>query len=132
MDARHRFQLPSQSSTGEGETMKIRFVSHASFSVESNGVRLLCDPWLFGKAFNRGWALISSAAEVCWDSIDYVWISHQHPDHLHFPTIKSIPLEPRRRITILYQKHASDRIPKVLRGLGFSDVRELTLNKWTT
>jgi UDP-MurNAc hydroxylase len=111
--------------------MKIRFVSHASFSVESGGITLLSDPWLFGKAFNQGWALLSPAATVPWEKIDYVWISHQHPDHLHFPTLKSLPPQEKNRLTMLYQKHASERIPKVLRGLGYSNVLELPLNKWT-
>jgi len=112
--------------------MKIRFVSHASFSVESRGITLLSDPWLFGKAFNQGWALLSPAATVPWEKIDYVWISHQHPDHLHFPTLKSLPPQEKNRLTMLYQKHASPRIPKVLRGLGYSNVQELTLEKWTS
>jgi UDP-MurNAc hydroxylase len=112
--------------------MKIRFVSHASFSVESGGTTLLCDPWLFGKAFNEGWALLSPAASVLWEHIHYVWISHQHPDHLHFPTLKSLTAEQRKQLTVLYQKHSSERIPKVLRGLGYSDVKELRLNNWTT
>lgn len=111
--------------------MKIRFVSHASFSVESNGTTLLCDPWLFGKAFNAGWALLSPAAAVPWDNINYVWISHQHPDHLHFPTLRSIAPEHRKRLIMLYQKHASQRIPMVLRGLGYANVEELRLNRWT-
>jgi UDP-MurNAc hydroxylase len=98
--------------------MKIRFVSHASFSVDSNGTTLLCDPWLFGKAFNQGWALLSPAATVPWEKIDYVWISHQHPDHLHFPTLKSLDTQQREHLTMLYQKHASQRIPRVLQGLG--------------
>jgi len=111
--------------------MKIRFVSHASFSVESNGTTLLCDPWLFGKAFNKGWALLSPAAAVPWEGIDYVWISHQHPDHLHFPTLRSLTPQQRKRLIMLYQKHASQRIPIVMRGLGFSNVQELKLNRWT-
>ena len=110
--------------------MKIRFVSHASFSIESNGTTLLCDPWLFGKAFNQGWALLSPAATVSWEKIAYVWISHQHPDHLHFPTLKSLTAEQRSHVTMLYQKHSSQRIPKVLRGLGFPHVQELKLNEW--
>src|ERR1700757_2714194 len=111
--------------------MKIRFVSHASFSVESTGTTLLCDPWLFGKAFNEGWALLSPAAAVPWERINYIWISHQHPDHLHFPTLRSIASEHRKRLIMLYQKHASERIPIVLRGLGYPNVQELRLNSWT-
>ena len=111
--------------------MKLRFVSHASFSVESCGVTLLCDPWLLGKAFNRGWALLSPAASVDWANVEYVWISHQHPDHLNFPTLKSLARQERQRLTMLYQKHASDRIPKVLQGMGYRNVRELKLHRWT-
>jgi UDP-MurNAc hydroxylase len=110
--------------------MKVRFVSHASFSVENQGTVLLCDPWLFGKAFNHGWSLLSPAARVKWDEVDYVWISHQHPDHLHFPTLRSLSPEQRSRVTMLYQKHASSRIHKVLHGLGYSNVVDLRLNKW--
>ena len=32
---------------------------------------------------------------------------------------------------MLYQKHASQRIPRVLQGLGYPIVQELKLNKWT-
>lgn len=110
--------------------MKIRFVSHASFSVESGGVTLLCDPWLMGKVFNQGWALLSPAATVPWEKIDYVWISHQHPDHLNFPTLRSLSPHDKNSLTMLYQKHASQRIPKVLHGMGYPNVRELILNKW--
>jgi hypothetical protein len=99
--------------------------------VESDGTTLLCDPWLFGKAFNQGWALVSPAAPVPWETIDYVWISHQHPDHLHFPTLKSLTAQQRGHLTMLYQKHASQRIPRVLQGLGYPIVQELKLNKWT-
>jgi hypothetical protein len=77
-------------------------------------------------------ALLSPAATIAWENIDYVWISHQHPDHLHFPTLKSVPPQERNRLIVLYQKHTSLRIPKVLRGLGYSNVQELTFNKWTS
>ena len=112
--------------------MKIRFVSHASFSVESERTTLLCDPWLFGKAFNNGWALLSLAAVVPWERINYVWISHQHPDHLHFPTLRSVAPQHGKRLIMLYQKHASQRIPMALHGLGYSNVQELKLNRWTS
>ncbi len=110
--------------------MRLRFISHASFSVESQGTTLITDPWLRGKAFNQGWALLSPAAEVSWPDIDYVWISHQHPDHLNFPTLKSVDPQHRSVPTMLYQKHASLRISKVIKGLGYANFRELTLNKW--
>lgn len=110
--------------------MKVRFVSHASFSVESNGTTLLTDPWLVGKAFNNGWCLLSPAASVPLEKVDYFWISHEHPDHLNFPTLKSIPPQERGRISVLYQRRASPRIVKALVGLGYTNVHELPLHRW--
>ncbi len=112
--------------------MKLRFVSHASFSLSARNATLLTDPWLRGRAFNNGWALLSPSASVFWPDIDYIWISHQHPDHLNFPTLRSIPPGERRRLTVLYQKHASRRVPRVLQGMGFTNVNELPLNRWIT
>jgi UDP-MurNAc hydroxylase len=112
--------------------IKIRFIGHASFSVSANGSTLLCDPWTIGKVFNNGWALLSPSAEIPYEKIDYIWISHQHPDHLNFPTLKSIPIEHRNRIAILYQKHSSARIARVLHGLGFNNVNELSLYRRVT
>jgi hypothetical protein len=112
--------------------MKLRFVSHAGFSVRTRNTTLLTDPWLCGTAFNHGWALLSPAAPVSWPEIDYVWISHQHPDHLNFPTLRSIDPAQRARLAVLYQKHASLRIPRVLEGIGFTNVNLLPLNRWIT
>ena len=112
--------------------MKITFVSHASFWLESKNVTLLCDPWTKGKPFNEAWALLSPSAEVPYEQVDYVWISHEHPDHFSFPTLKAIPESDRRRITVLYQKHSSPRIVDALHKLNFDHVRELPLYRWIT
>lgn len=110
--------------------MKIRFINHASFIMECAGRTILCDPWTIGKAFNKGWALLSPSAPVDYSKIDYLWVSHQHPDHFNFPTLKSIPSEDRLRMTVLYQRHASPKIVNVFKKMGFANVRELPLHRW--
>src|SRR5438552_19138835 len=110
--------------------MKVRFVSHASFSVESNGTTLLTDPWLVGKAFNNGWRLVSPPASVPLEQADYFWISLQHPDHLNFATLKSIPPQERGRINVLYQRHAPPRTRKALVGLASTRVHDLPPHRW--
>lgn len=107
--------------------MKIRLVSHAGVVVEARGVRVLCDPWLFGKAFNDSWSLFPDPVwDESWlEEIDYLWISHEHPDHLHFPTLKSFPEEWRKRVTVLYQDRAADDVRAALRKLGYENVRLL-------
>jgi UDP-MurNAc hydroxylase len=110
--------------------MRIRFVEHASIAIESHNQTILCDPWLVGKVFNNGWALVSPASPPPWAEVDYVWISHEHPDHFNLPSLKSIPDTDKARIKVLYQRHASPRIVDALSKMGFSHVIELPQYKW--
>jgi L-ascorbate metabolism protein UlaG (beta-lactamase superfamily) len=90
--------------------MKLTFVSHAGVLLEVNGRRILTDPWTCGKTFNDGWALLSPAYEVDYRTLDYLFVSHEHPDHFNLPTLKSIPSEEKKRIRVLYQRHTSPRL----------------------
>jgi UDP-MurNAc hydroxylase len=110
--------------------MKVRFVGHASIAAECQGQTILCDPWLVGKVFNNGWALLSPPDPPPFSTVDYIWISHEHPDHFNFPSLKGIPEADKARIRVLYQRHASPRIVEALVKLGFSHVIELPLYKW--
>lgn len=103
-------------------------VSHASVITATPDAVFWCDPWLFGKAFNDSWSLFPDAAwDPAWlDAIDFVWISHEHPDHLHFPTLKSLPEAWKKRVTVLYQDRASGEVVGALRRLGFEKVRLLS------
>jgi hypothetical protein len=110
--------------------MDIQFITHASMLVRTNGISILCDPWLSGRVFNDGWALTTPPPPVDYSTIDYIFISHEHPDHFHFPTLKSIPEAERKRISILYQRHASARMVEAIARLGFQNILELPLYRW--
>jgi len=110
--------------------MQIKLISHASVLIESGGQRLLTDPWTVGKVFNESWALLSPPAPVDYGQVDYIWISHEHPDHFNIPTLRSIPETDRKRIRVLYQKHASPRLLVAVGKLGFSSVVELPQYRW--
>src|SRR5262245_8018627 len=102
--------------------MKFRFVNHASFVCEARGVRVLCDPWLKGSAFNSGWDLVSQTRFEPQDfaQVDYIWVSHEHPDHFSPPTLSQVPEALRPRIVVLY-KHARDqRVLGHCRKLNFA------------
>ena len=111
--------------------MKITFVTHAGFLTEVNGKTILTDPWIKGKAFNDSWALLSKPFDVDYSTLDYIFISHEHPDHFSFPSLKSIPENDRKRIKILYQQHASKRLNEAFIKLSFHSVIELPLYQWT-
>lgn len=102
----------------------IRFINHASFVVESGGVSILCDPWISGPAFHNGWSLITEQQHEGLDEVDYIWFSHEHPDHFSIAFLRSIPEAKRPRITILYQHMPDGRVMSFCRKLGYS-VQEL-------
>lgn len=98
----------------------IRFINHASFEVSDNGVRLLCDPWIAGPAFANGWRLITETAHEFLGEVDYIWFSHEHPDHFSVPFLKAIPPERRAAITILYQRTNDRRVASFCEKLGYA------------
>lgn len=112
--------------------MKIEFVNHSSFVLEAHGVRLVCDPWLDGHAFDRSWGLLSPSVFRVEDfaRITHIWFSHEHPDHFHPPTLQRIPPEFRARITVLFQETRDRKVVEYCKNLGFGDVRELPDEEW--
>jgi len=101
--------------------VNIRFVNHASFVCERNGISLICDPWLYGSAFNDGWDLIEPSQLAAKDlvGINYIWFSHEHPDHFSPRVLLDIPKEAREKITILYKETTDRKVLGFCRKQGF-------------
>ena len=107
--------------------MQVTFIGHACFIIEHDGVRVICDPWLEGSVFNKGWQLLSPAAISYEDfkTIDYIWFSHEHPDHFHPPSLSKIPEQARKNISVLFQETKDKRVLKHCEKMGFKAVHEL-------
>jgi len=110
--------------------MKIKFINHASYIVETDDVLLLHDPWLEGNAFNNGWALLSKEVSNK-NVIDYlsqsdksinIWISHEHPDHFSISFIKHLKAS-GLKCKFFFQKTTDKRVYKYLKINNF-DVTE--------
>ncbi len=114
--------------------MKIEFVNHASFIIDVEKIRLICDPWIDGTAFDNGWALLSKSKFQYHDfsSITHIWFSHEHPDHFSPPNLLKIPVEIRKNIEILFQKTTDKKVVNFCRKIGFKNVVELEKNKLFT
>ena len=73
---------------------KLKLISHACILLDLGDIKLITDPWLFGECFNDGWSLkqkdltIEKITEEEINSITHLWISHEHPDHFHIPSLK--------------------------------------------
>lgn len=107
--------------------MKIEFVNHASFIVDSGPVKLMIDPWLEGSAFHNGWSLIAPSrfGYERFSEVTHIWFSHEHPDHFSPPNLKKIPEADRKRITVLFQKTKDKKVIDYCRSIGFEHIREL-------
>ena len=103
----------------------IRLVSHACILIEVDGIRILTDPWFFGTAFNDGWELSPQPdldeLERLVADVDVIWISHEHPDHFHFPTLKWLASRVRPDIAIYFQKTNSAKVFDALGKVGFTN-----------
>ena len=75
--------------------LKAKTLGHASVAIYREGERplLLTDPWLVGSVYWRSWWLqhYPSAEEIDWlASAAHVYVTHEHPDHFHMPSIRRL------------------------------------------
>ncbi len=98
--------------------MKITFIGHASILIETNGIRILSDPWWNGPCFGAQWWLYPDAflAAIEERLIDYVYISHGHHDHFHPPTLRQIDAAAKILVP------SDSGLAEAARGLGFEAV----------
>jgi UDP-MurNAc hydroxylase len=101
--------------------MKIKLVGHSSLIIRTASTGVLCDPWFSGRVFNDGWALAPEPVFEPGDleGVEYLWISHEHPDHLHFPTLASFPADFKSSVTVLFQENNSQKVPAALTKSGY-------------
>ena len=107
--------------------MNIQLISHASVLVACSDALIWSDPWLDGKVFNESWSLYPKPQldDAVTRDVDYLWISHEHPDHFNIPTLRGLPTEFKHRVTVLFQKNNSTKVFQALQKLGFSKFRAL-------
>jgi hypothetical protein len=75
--------------------LRLRTLGHASLVVYRAGERplLLTDPWLLGSVYWRSWWLqhCPSREDIAWlGQAAHVYITHEHPDHFHTPSLRRL------------------------------------------
>ena len=102
---------------------KISLISHASILIQIDDKKIVTDPWYFGATFNNGWELSPKPnlekIKLQLRDVDIIWISHEHPDHLHFPTLKWLVEIIDKNVTIYFQKTNSIKVFNALKKLGY-------------
>lgn len=102
----------------------MKFINHACIELDYGDGTLLTDPWFFGRVFNNAWELIVEGGDYDAGKLRYIWISHEHPDHLHFPTLRRIRESTPQPITVLFREQSDKNVIKAIAALGY-DVLQL-------
>jgi len=109
------------------DNTKITFINHACLHVSSGKMNFAIDPWAIGPAFCNGWWLAKKSPKETFeilDKCDFIFISHNHPDHLHALTLSNID----KNKLILTPNFKSQSTSKYLKSLGFRNVKPLEFN----
>ncbi len=73
---------------------RLKTVGHATLLLfEDDKPLIATDPWLIGSAYWRSWWLEKYPTEEEFNQVkraEYVYITHSHPDHFHYPTIRKL------------------------------------------
>ena len=97
----------------------VKFLNHSCLMLQTETTNILCDPWFKGTAFGNGWSLLhDNSHKINELEFDYIWISHEHPDHFSIPTL----LELKKSCTFLFQETKDKKVKKFLESKGHSVV----------
>jgi len=105
----------------------VKFINHASFCFENEEEILLIDPWFSGRIFNNSWALLKEEPmdESQIKKISNIFITHEHPDHLNWSTLKTIVSISDKKIKVYIPKRDNDNVSKALQGLGYDVIEAM-------
>jgi hypothetical protein len=106
--------------------MRVDFVGHASLLVRQGELTLLSDPWWEGPAYRDQWYPYPLPVPERYDlrSVDAVYISHSHEDHLHASTLRALlKMAPNAQALIPLRHETSMR--DYLQRIGFKRIKEL-------
>ncbi|MEM7199703.1 MAG: MBL fold metallo-hydrolase [Planctomycetota bacterium] len=100
--------------------MHVTYLGHAAILVRGGNTSLLMDPWLEDPAYCNSWFHYPPLQHRTEDVIpvDYIWCSHDHPDHFDPKTLAKFPRDQK----ILVPQFASGRLESKLRGEGFTNL----------
>jgi len=106
--------------------MKLTFHQSATVTIELENVKVLCDPWLVDGEYFGSWAQYPpyDFKPEKFDDIDFIYVSHIHPDHCGAKTLSKL----RKDIPVLIHNFPHKFLKNYIENFGFK-VKELEHNK---
>lgn len=100
--------------------MKLLNVASAGFVLTIGDTSILMDPWLVGRGFFDGWEpLYAANIQFIPKGVEYIWFSHEHPDHFHPKSVKLLEEHFEKLPTVIFQKTLNKRVQNWLGKRGF-------------
>ncbi|WP_290814834.1 MBL fold metallo-hydrolase [Halovivax sp.] len=100
--------------------MQVTYLSSAAVLIDDGETRLLCDPWLIDGAYYGSWAHYPDfdVEPEDFDDVDYIYLSHIHPDHFDPATLRRMDDE----IPVLIHDYRWDYLREAVEDLGFEAI----------
>ncbi len=103
--------------------MRFQYIMSAAMVMESEGTKVLCDPWLSDGIYYGSWfhypPIKYSAADF--QDIDYIYLSHVHPDHFDAASLSEFPKD----VPIIILDYALKFLKQNIEKLGFKQIIEI-------
>ncbi len=107
--------------------MDITYIGHAAIMMHSGGKTLLMDPWLHDPTYHGTWWHYPPLETRVEDlpKVDYLYISHEHPDHFDPPTLERLDKD----VEVVIARFEKRRFRQRLDEIGFRNITELPYNE---
>ena len=109
--------------------ISVELLSHACLLFKSKDFSFATDPWIEGFAFSSGWWTAQYPPKN-WENelneVDFIYISHNHPDHLNQFTLEKV----RKDMHFIVPAFKNDSVRKLLNRFGFSNISSFDFNSF--
>ena len=104
--------------------MRLTVIGHSCLRAETAAGTILVDPWLEGSCYWRSWWHFPPSVDVDDEllSPDWLYLTHHHFDHFHYPSMRRID----KNAEVLIPKFGVDVMAGEVESLGFARPTELT------
>ena len=103
--------------------MRLKVIGHSCLLIKTRAGTILVDPWLFGSCYWRSWWHFPPSQPPDEEMLnpDFVYLTHHHFDHFHYPSLRRI----NRSARMLIPRFGVDVMAGEVAGVGFDPPREL-------
>ena len=117
-------KFPVISNINKDFDIEVKFINHACLVIKTEFVKFAIDPWVLGPAFLGGWWLKKKSPTNSFEelnSCDFIFISHNHPDHLHDLTLQKI----NPKMKYIFPNFKNKSVENYLKSLGKKNLKSL-------